>query len=43
MVAAGMMNMAIEDDSPLWDGAKKGLDWFSMATEPFGGGTSDLG
>ena len=35
--------MAIGDDSPLRQGAGKGLDWFSVATEPCGGGTSDLG
>ena len=43
MVAAGMMKMATEDDSPLRQGAGKGLDWFSVATEAYGGGTSDLG
>ena len=43
MVAAGMMKMATRDDSPLRDGAGKGLDWFSVATEPSGGGTSHLG
>ena len=43
MVAAGMMKMATGDDSPLRQGAGKGLDWFSVAIEPCGGGTSDLG
>ena len=43
MVAAGMMKMATGDDSPLRQGAGTGLDWFSVATEPYGGGTSDLG
>ena len=38
-----MMKMATEDGSPLWQGAKKGVDWFSVATEACGGGTSDLG
>ena len=38
-----MMKMAIGDDSPLRQGAGMGLDWFSVATEPCGGGTSDLG
>ena len=32
-----------QDDSPLRQGAKKGLAWFSVATEACGGGTSDLG
>ena len=31
------------DDSPLRQGAGMGLDWFSVATEPCGGGTSYLG
>ena len=43
VVIAGMMKMATGDDSPLRQGAGKGLDWFSVATEPCGGGTSDLG
>ena len=38
-----MMKMATGDDSPLWQGAEKGLDWFLVAIEPCGGGTSDLG
>ena len=28
---------------PLWQGAGTELDWFSVDTEPCGGGTSDLG
>ena len=40
---AGMMKMATGDDSLLRQGAGTGLDWFSVATEPCGGGTSDLG
>ena len=43
VVAAGMMKMATEDDSPLRQGAGMGLDRFSVATEPCSGGTSDLG
>ena len=43
VVATGMMKMATGDDSPPWQGAGKCLDWFSVATEPCGGGTSDLG
>ena len=43
VVAAGMMKMATGDDSPLRQGAGMGLDWFSVATEPCGGGTPDLG
>ena len=42
-LATGMMKMAIGDDSPLWQGAGKGLDWFSVDIDPCGGGTSDLG
>ena len=38
-----MMKMATREGSPLWQGAGTGLDWFSVATEPCGGGTSDLG
>ena len=34
--------MATGDDSPLRQGAGTGLDWFSVATEASGGGTSDL-
>jgi hypothetical protein len=43
MVAAGMMKMTTGDDFPLRQGAGTGLDWFFMATEACGGGTSDLG
>ena len=43
VVAAGMMKMATRDDSLLRQGDEIGLDWFSVATEPCGGGTSDLG
>ena len=35
--------MASDDDGPLRKGAREGLDWFSVATEASGGGTSDLG
>ena len=37
-----MMKMATGEGFPLRQGAKTGLDWFSMATEASGGGTSDL-
>ena len=30
-------------DSPLRQGARRGLDWFSVAMEASGGGTPDLG
>ena len=30
------------DDGPLRQGAREGLDWFSVATEASGGGTPDL-
>ena len=43
VVAAGMMKMAIGDDSPLQQCAGKGLDWFMVATEPYGSETSDIG
>ena len=39
VVAASMMKMATEDYSPLLQGVGMGLDWFSVATEPCGGGT----
>ena len=42
MESAGMMTMATGKGFPLWQGAGTGLDWFSMATEAFGGGTPDL-
>ena len=35
--------MASGDDGPLRQGAREGLDWFSVATEASGGGTPDLG
>ena len=35
--------MATGDDGPLRQGAREGLDWFLVATEACGGGTSDLG
>ena len=38
-----MMKMATGEVSPLRQGAGTGLDWFSVATEAFGGGTPDLG
>ncbi|EMS46348.1 hypothetical protein TRIUR3_26831 [Triticum urartu] len=43
VVAVGMMKIATGDDYPLRQGAGTGLDWFSMAMEPRGGGTFDLG
>ena len=43
VVADGMMKVATGDDSPLQQGAGKGLDWFSVVTEPCSGGTSDPG
>ena len=43
VVAAGMMKMATGDDSPSGRVPERGLDWFLMATELCGGGTSDLG
>ena len=43
VVAAGMMKMATGDDSPRQQSAGTGLDLFSVATEPCGGRTSDLG
>ena len=42
MVAAEMMKMATGGDFPLWQGAGMGLDWFFVATEACGGGTSNL-
>ena len=35
-------SMASGDDGPLRQGAREGLDWFLVATEASGGGTSDL-
>ena len=43
VVAAGMVKMATGDDSPSGRVPEQGLDWFSVATEPCGSGTSDLG
>ena len=36
-------SMPSGDDGPLWQGAREGLDWFSVATEASSGGTPDLG
>ena len=41
LVAAEMMKMAASDDSPSDRVPEQGLDWFLMATEACGGGTSD--
>ena len=35
--------MASGDHGPLRQGAREGLDWFSVATEASGRGTPDLG
>jgi hypothetical protein len=43
MVAVGMMKMATGDDFPSGRVPERGLDWFFVATEACGGGTSDLG
>ena len=43
VVAAGMMKMATGDDSPSGRVPEQTPDWFSVATEPCGGETSDLG
>ena len=43
MESAAMMKMATGEGSPLWQGAEQGPDWFLVATEACGGGTSDLG
>ena len=43
VVAAGMMKMATGDDPPSGRVPERGLDWFSVATKPCGGGTFDLG
>ena len=42
VVAAGMMKMATGDDSPSGRVLERGLDWFLVAIEPCGGGTSDV-
>ena len=38
-----MMKMATGEGFPLQQGARTGLDLFSVATEASGGGTPDLG
>ena len=43
MAPPGSSSMPFGDDGPLWQGAREGLDWFSMATKASGGGTPDLG
>ena len=43
MVAAGMMTMALVMISPSGRVPEQGLDWFFVATEACGSGTSDLG
>ena len=42
MESTGMMKMATGEGFPLRQGARMGLDWFSVATEASGGGTPDL-
>ena len=42
MESAGMMKMATGEGCTLRQGARTGLDWFLVATEASGGGTSDL-
>ena len=42
MESTGMMKMATRERFPLLQGARTGLDWFSVATEASGGGTPDL-
>ena len=37
-----MMKMATGEGFPLRQGARTGLDWFSVATEASGGGTPDI-
>ena len=37
-----MMKMATGEGFPLRQGARMGLDWFSVATEAYGGGNPDL-
>ena len=37
-----MMKMATGEGFPLRQGVEMGLDWFSVATEAYGGGTPDL-
>ena len=43
MAPPGSSSMPSDDDGPLRQGAREGLDWFLVATEASGGGTSDLG
>ena len=43
MESAGMMKMATGDGSPSGRVPEQGPDWFLVATEACGGGTSDLG
>ena len=42
MESARMMKMATGEGSPLRQGARTGLDWFSVATKACGGGIPDL-
>ena len=42
MESTGMMKMATGEGFPLRQGARTGLDWFSVATEASCGGTPDL-
>ena len=42
MESTGMMKMATGEGFPLRQGAGTGLDWLSVATEAYGGGTPDL-
>ena len=42
MESSGMMKMATGEGFALRQGARTGLDWFSVATEASGGGTPDL-
>ena len=37
-----MMNMATGEGLPLRQGVEMGLDWLSVSTEAFGGGTPNL-
>ena len=43
MESAGIMKIATGEGFPLRQGAKTGVDWFSVATEASGGGTPNLG
>ena len=43
MTPPGSSSMPSGDDDPLRQGAREGLDWFSVATKASGGGTPDLG